>query len=395
MFEDNRCLLPFVSFFVRLTPKFSFFQRSWTIYTLTPKGRSALFDDSIPISLPVPEAVLEAERKEKARRQRVLAQLEESGVNLENLPQAEIETGDGEVIRALSKWNSYVLNMRKNGKVERAIELEELHTALEGWRAETAIKSRMAPGSVLAEHTLLALSYTIATMPTGMKMEESALVAAGVRTREMASLCRIVSNWVEKYQSLPKESDSSTENAHSGIDKMQLVPGKLVKGTVAWEFAVYKPVKKTGLASWESSYNRFVDGESPQTIALSPANGRPIQVQTVCGHIVQALLYGKPLDLHRLAQFLPPPTSSEWEMMQAAELSTGIDVCGNPVNCGADGGKFTKTEFLRPIMGDSFIDTPYNERDEGEKAKFGLWCDRLEWYLVLRRIGYQPTFGPP
>ena len=367
------------------------YSKSWTIYKMTNKGRSALFDDSIPIPLPVPESVLEAERKEKARRQRVLAQLEESGVKLGSLPQDELKTGDGEVIRALSKWNSYLANLRKNGKDQRVSQLEELLAALESWRAQTAIKFRMAPGSVLAEHTLLTIAYTVATLPPGMKMEESALVAAGVRTREMSSLCQTLTDWIDKYQGSLKDGNAAAEASGHGV--MQFQPG-LVKGTAAWEFAVYKPVKKTGLASWESSYNRFLEGESPQAIALSPANGRPIQVRTVCGHIIQALLYGKPVDLHRLAEFFPPPTSNEYAQMEAAELSTGINSCGNPLNCGVDGGKFAKTDFLRPIMGDHFIDTPYTERDEEDKVNFGSWCDRLEWYLTLRRIGHQPTFGP-
>lgn len=364
------------------------YSKSWTIYKLTDKGRSALFDDSIAIPLPVPEFVLEAERKEKARRAKVLKDLEESGVKLENLPQEELKTGDGEVIRALSKWNSYLANLRKNGKDERVSQLEQLLSALESWRAQTAIKFRMAPGSVLAEHTLVAIAYTVATLPPGMKMEESAFVAAGVRTRELSSLCLAVSDWVDKYQASPKDGIASAETA--GLTKMQFQPG-LVTGT-AWEFAVYKPVKKTGLASWESSYNRFLAGESPQTIALSPVNGRPIQVRTVCVHIIQALLYGKPVDLHRLAQFFPPPNSDEHAQMEAAEVSTGVDSCGNPLNCGVDGGKFAKTDFLRPIMGDHFIDTPYTERDEEDKTKFSLWCDRLEWYTTLKRIGYQPAF---
>jgi hypothetical protein len=51
------------------------------------------------------------------------------------------------------------------------------------------------------------------------------------------------------------------------------------------------------------------------------------------------------------------------------------------------------TEFLRPIMGDAFVDTPYSERTDAEKATFGHWCDKLKWYMALRRVNYEPSFS--
>ena len=360
---------------------------------MTAKGKTALSDKSSVIKLPVPESVREAERLEKARREKVMAQLQERGVQLDKLPEQEVEAGDGEVIRAFSKWTSYVDTLRKNGKEERAMQLEKLLQAIETWRAETAIKQRMAPSTVLAEHTLLKIAYATVTMPPGMKLSESDLMAAGVRTREIGTLCEVLRRWVEENQPMARDNrdadDAVTEkNAHC----MQLEPGKLVKGVKAWEYAVYKPNKKTGLASWESSYNRFSEGESPQAIAISPSNGRPIQVKTVCGHIMQALLYGKAVDLHRLAEFAPPPTANEWEQMQAAEQSAGVDVSGDPVSSGG-GGKVAKVDLLRPILGDAIVDLPFDQRSEDDKSKLGHWYDCLEWYMTLKRIGYEPTFA--
>ena len=109
--------------------------------------------------------------------------------------------------------------------------------------------------------------------------------------------------------------------------------------------------------------------------------------------LLEMFLRLREVDLHRLANFLPPPTASEWEQLAAAEISVDVDVTGNPVNCGVGGAKLTKTEVLRPIMGDAFTDTPYNERAEDEKETFGKWCDALEWYMNLKRIGYTPEFS--
>mgnify|MGYP003867650937 CR=1 FL=1 len=355
-------------------------------YSLTPKGKTALTDKSVSIILPVPESILEAERVEKARRERVLAQLEKSGVQLDKLPEEELQTGDGEVIRALSKWKSYLAIMQRNGKKERIKQLESLLAGVQKWREEAAEKLHMAPSTVLAEHTLFTLAYTAGTMPAGTTLVEADLMAAGVRTRAMDSLCQMISEWVDKHQQSASESNGDGSS-------MRLIPGDIVKGPKPWEYAVCKPIKKTGLASWESSYNRFSQGESPLTIALSPANGRPIQVATVCKHVMQALLYGKGVDLHRLAQFLPPPTSSEWDQLLAAEEETKMDPSKNPNSCTPEGDKFTMTGLLKPIMGDDFFAKSYEERSDEEKAEYGKWCNHLEWYMTLRRIGHTVTFG--
>lgn len=158
---------------------------------VTPEGRKALYDRSVPIKLPVPEAILAVERKETARQERVLAKLKENGVQIEKLPQEEIETGDGDVIRAHSKWQSYLETMRRNGKEDRVSQLEELLAEVEKWRAETAINQRMAPGSVLAPHTLLTLCYAAATLPSGLTMSKEDLIAAGV-SRKGKTKCILV-----------------------------------------------------------------------------------------------------------------------------------------------------------------------------------------------------------
>lgn len=70
-----------------------------------------------------------------------------------------------------------------------------------------------------------------------------------------------------------------------------------------------------------------------------------------------------------------------------------MNVAGDPATSGVNGDKFTLTEFLRPIMGDAFVDTPYSERTDEDKATFGRWCKLLKWYMAFRRVGYTPTFS--
>jgi RecQ family ATP-dependent DNA helicase len=360
------------------------FQRSWTVYTVTHQGHTALRDGSA-ITLPVPESVRELEVKEEEKRQRVLAKLEENGIQIDKLPQEEVEKGDGEVIRAYSKWHSYMESAQRAGKLERIPQLEALITVIEKWRSETAIKYRMAPGTVLAEHTLVSIAYTAASMMPGMKIDTPSLVAAGVRSKELDSLTDALGQWVDEVQ--PAVAGS---NDHSNNNRMILAH---INPSNGWQHAAYKPVKKTGLATWESSYNRFANGESPPTIAMAPASGKPIQVATVVSHILDGITHGRAVDVERLAKFLPPPNKGEWEQFRMAEESTNIDVTADPNTSGINGEKFSMTEFLRPIMGDEFVDTPFTERSQPDKDKFGHLCNRLKWYMALRRVGYEPPFS--
>jgi superfamily II DNA helicase RecQ len=361
------------------------YDRTWTTYTLSAQGGHAL-SQSLPILLPVPESVRQIEQQEEEKRQKVLAQLEQHGIKRDKLPQDEVEKGDGEVIRAYTKWYSYLENLKKSGRDEPVAQLESLVSVIENWRSETAIKQRMAPASVLAEHTLVSIAYIVATLPPGLKLQSESLEAAGVRTREIGALVVQLGDWVDLVQPAPA-AGSSKHNAGAPMVLSEISTNK------KWEHAVYKPHKKTGVTVWEASYNRFLEGESPQTIAMSPENGKqPIQVRTVVGHILDAIVQGKRVDLRRLVEFVPAPTQSEWDKLREAEVTTGMDVTGDPNCSGKNGEKFTLTEFLRPIIGDSFVDMPYTERSNADKETFGMWCDLLKWYMALRRAGYEPTF---
>jgi hypothetical protein len=327
------------------------------------------------------------ERKEEEKRQRILQQLDKAGVKIDQLPKEEVESGDGEVIRAFSKWHGHLETLRKNNREDRIVQLENLLTSIEVWRMDVASKYRMAPAAVLAEHTMVSMAYSIASMKPGLKAEREALISAGVRTRELDSLVAALNEWVAEVQ--PGSGDEAT----IGNDAPMLFPEVPFAPEKPWEYAVYKPIKKYGIAVWESSHQRFLDGEHPQAIAMSPANGRPIQMNTVVGHILDGLTQGRPTPLNRLAQFLPAPTKSEWEKLKEAEATTGMSVCGDPNTSGLGGSKFTINEFLRPIMGDVVVDTPYTDRTEEDKVKHGQWCDKLKWYMALRRVGYEAIFS--
>ena len=71
---------------------------TYTVYSLTSKGSSSVWDETVQIVLPVPDSIRESERQQEMRRQRVLQQLEAKGIKRESLPQQEVETGDGGIV---------------------------------------------------------------------------------------------------------------------------------------------------------------------------------------------------------------------------------------------------------------------------------------------------------
>ena len=370
------------------------YTRTWTVFHLTPLGTSALADTNIPIVLPVPESIRDGERQEEARRSRVLQQLQDNGVVLDKLPQKEIEAGDGEVIRAYLTWNRRLDSLRKNENYQRLSQVEELVQLLEEWRSDAATKLQMAPASVLAEHVLYSVAYTAQSLPVGMSMTVNDLEQAGARNREIQSLADVINSWLDRYQ----QHDSSAATSGTLKDPVILLPrGLTTAPNGMWTFSVYKPNKKTGLASWESSYIRFTKGESPTSIAMSPETGRALTVTTVLGHVQEAFLQGRPVDLHRLGTYTANslPTKSEWIQLEDAESEMGMNVAGDPTTSGLEGGKYTMTDLLRPIMGAEFSEKAYDQRTTEEKQRFGRWCEALKWYQLLRRSGITPAFESP
>jgi len=217
------------------------------------------------------------------------------------------------------------------------------------------------------------------------------LLAAGVRSGGIDVLVITINDWIDENKGdlATKPEPGADSNGESSI---MLLPDTAFQPEKPWEFFVYRPQKKTGLASWESSYNRFTAGEHPQTIAISPISGRPIQVNTVIGHIFDGILSGLKVDLRRLSTLSTPPTKSHWDALSCLEVETDINVVGDPKTSGKNGEIVRMSDFLAPIMGEEFVAKDFNDRTLEEKAKFGEWCQYFKWYSSLRRIGFTPSF---
>eukprot|EP00593_Proboscia_inermis_P001079 CAMPEP_0171296978 /NCGR_PEP_ID=MMETSP0816-20121228/5717_1 /TAXON_ID=420281 /ORGANISM="Proboscia inermis, Strain CCAP1064/1" /LENGTH=495 /DNA_ID=CAMNT_0011770891 /DNA_START=37 /DNA_END=1524 /DNA_ORIENTATION=- len=361
----------------------SSYQSTWTVYDITSKGQNVVQSSQgstgSQVMLPVPSA-LRALEEEAARKQaELLSKLEKTGVDIKSIPKKELDAGDGEVLRAHKRWVNHLESLRNAGKVDRLEQLEDLKSRIENWRLESAALYKMAPSTVMPEHLLVKVAYSTASSPT--PIEAASLHASGVRSSGVEDLTRILAEWCKETNSVSAAGRTSNDNV-----KMTFPEGdNAFTPAQQWHLAEYKPNKKTGVASWESSYTRFVDGEHPQTIAINSKSGKPIQVNTVIGHILEGLALGRPVPLARLANVSTPPNQSEWDELANVETSNAeMDVVKS---------KVPMAEYLRPIMGDMFIDTPYDERDEEDVLKYRNWCHLLKWYQSLRRADYIPVFG--
>jgi superfamily II DNA helicase RecQ len=356
------------------------YERAWTTYQLSKLGQEALHQ-SLPILLPVSESVRQIEKQEEQKRQEFLLELQSNGIDLERIPAHEIEQGEGEVINAYMKWKKFVSSLQNSGRLDRCNDVNKLIQIIERWRSDAAVKFRVAPGSVLAEHSIFQIAYTLATMPPGLKLEAKTLESIGVRSRDLHTLINSLDSWVDVAQ--PKKTDLcvGTDSNDAPMVLGEVFPKE------SWPFVATN--KKSTAMVWEQYYARFNNGESPQSISANPggrSGGRPIQVATVVSHILDALVRGKKVDLRRLEQYLAVPTRKEWEQLQQAEISTGMDVTGK------NGGKFLMKDLLRPIVGSAVTDTLPSARSESDQTLYAMWCDKLKLYLSFRRIGYDPTF---
>lgn len=355
--------------------------RTWSVHSLTSKGLHALLDESSPIILPIPSGIREVERLKEERFQKQLVQLEQKGIPRSKIPREEIEKSDGPVFQAYSKWHSY-LDMLTRGE-RPTIHLEKLVKIIETWRSETAVALRLAPVSVLAEHLVVSIAYVTAT--STVAIDEATLSSIGVRVKEKSVLVDSLGSWQEANK-------PSAEEQLKSKDSPKMILHDLVPSS-PWQFVVYKQVKKTGLATWEASYERYCKGETPHAIAMSQSSGKPIQTSTVVGHLLEALTHGRTItDASILGQFCKTPTKQEWERLENAETIADIDVCGDPATSGKNGEKFTMTDLIRPIVGDSVFDIPYADRSEEQNSELGKWYDGVKWYLAMKRSGITPDF---
>jgi RecQ family ATP-dependent DNA helicase len=109
---------------------------SYTAYRLTVKGRKLLTSDTAaPILLPVPGAIRRIEEQQAAAAAGRREELVRAGVNLDSIPQAELDAGEGPIVRAELNWIRKIAGYRQRQQHEMAAKLEALLDQILTWRA--------------------------------------------------------------------------------------------------------------------------------------------------------------------------------------------------------------------------------------------------------------------
>lgn len=354
------------------------YKSTWTTYDTTIKGKKHISDPLSIVQMPVPSGIKMLEEEAEKKRLALIATLKDSGVDLATIPTKEIEAGD--VIKSYKFWIMHLENQKKRGKHEWVEKLQDLYSLIDRWRLSAANKFKMAPADVMPEHLIAKVAYTSAT--SQVPMTEEILGAVGVRSGAIVELAMVIQEWAHVNASAANASDKQVGQ----VRNMIICKGQIFSPSQPWPLARIPMMKKNGkLSPWESSYTRFMNGEQPQSIAVTAIGGKPIQVRTVVGHILDALTFGKPVALDRLAAATLLPTYEAWTTLQQIESSGGpeMDVEKNDVKM---------SDMLAPLMGEKFMETPYQERREEDSSKYSTWCDMLRIYMAFRRSGYIPCF---
>jgi hypothetical protein len=336
-------------------------------YDLTQKGRSVL--EAGPIFLPIPAFIRDISMKTIAKNHPRITFLENAGVNNLEIPLYELEVDDGEIMRSLETWCRYRENLMIYGKKDLLISLDDLQMRIESWRSDMALQIHIAPSIIMAKHLLFSVAYMTAALPMNVHIDHDALVTAGLRMGNMESLIENLNQWLAETYTL-------RQDAKGNSDRSIPVPDEPLQPS--------KPWKRQANKKWKKSYDRFIAGEDPRTIAITQSDGKPIQAATVVSHLLTALTNGHPLALKRVTEVSPLPTVAEWNLLALCESRTKIDVCRN-----VNDSHFPMTEFLVPILGNAFALKKISERTQDEKEKLSKYIKLVTWYIALRRIGYK------
>mmetsp|Transcript_48223 Transcript_48223/g.40819 ORF Transcript_48223/g.40819 Transcript_48223/m.40819 type:complete len:199 (+) Transcript_48223:3-599(+) len=164
-----------------------------------------------------------------------------------------------------------------------------------------------------------------------------------------------------------------------------VVPEGDFTGDKSWIHAVYKVSKSGKLPNWEASYQKFAAGQHPQAIAMDQESGKPIQASTVVGHVLEALLHKRPVNLRRLIETggAGLPNEHEWSRIEEAALQLGMDV--------ANTAQLNLKDTMLAASGR--IEKPMDQKTAEDKAIEAAWYDRLRWYVAFKRAGVPVRFG--
>lgn len=359
------------------------FGNSFDVYEITALGESSR-QGKCEMRLPVPIAIRQHEEEERLKVEARAAEIEKAGFDVKCIPKKHLEDENDPLLWYIRKMQ-YLRNSGKEHLIKQADNHEELRKRVIAWRDAAAQRLRMAPADVVAEHVAASIAYS---KPTTV----DALRAAGVRIVGAEELATLVAT--AKQELFPAGNEelagaTGAGEAEAGGTK-RAAAMKLPTGLWApkkWSGAVYKPGKGGAKPPWEVSYDRFMNGEGIQAIAIQQAKGKPIQATTVASHLLTAIQQGRPVDLRRMATECgtdsPLPDEAAWNKMEQAVAESGSD---------PQSPDFKAKDLLRGILGEA-VDKEFGTKSDVEKSQESAWYGRIRWFEALKRGGFVPSFG--
>eukprot|EP01062_Namystynia_karyoxenos_P084590 TRINITY_DN99_c0_g2_i2.p1 TRINITY_DN99_c0_g2~~TRINITY_DN99_c0_g2_i2.p1 ORF type:complete len:959 (+),score=244.40 TRINITY_DN99_c0_g2_i2:164-2878(+) len=340
------------------------FHRSWDIYKITPAGKQVLADGS-PVVLPVSADVRREEEEQKKAAKAARKELEAAGVPRRKLPSEKAIISEDPAAKMLLTWERKLQTYKQQGREADAQRMEDLYNDITEWRDATAVRLRMAPASVLAEHIMMRIAFVRPRTVEGLS-------DAGVRVTGAEQLLDII----DKHY--PRRDTTDAGN----IQRM-ILPSGWWQPEGPWPLAA--PLKAHSSGSvWERSYERWVAGESVEGIAMNQDSGAPKLPVTVVGHIFSALIFGKAVDFGRLP--VDFPSKAQWDAMENAAEMAGLD----PVTQ-AD---LSRKDILRGVLGNG-VDEERAHKSGAQKFTEMEWYRRVDLWLLLKRVGCPVTFADP
>lgn len=363
------------------------FQRTFEVYAITAKGKEWCMSQS-EIRLPVPQALRQHEEEERRKAEKRIQELESQGVDTKKIPKAELDSGEGETVKALLAWTRRLTLWKEQGKTNLVQAMEELLKRILAWRDGVAQKLRIAPTAALSEPLTRNIAYS---MPTSVE----ALRAAGVRIAGVEDLATLMQTSVKELfpkmdlgqlEAAAGVAPQASQSAGGNSAAPMRFPAGPWTAPMKWEKAMYKVAKNGKLPAWEEYYNRWARGEHPQAIAMNPPSGKAVKVSTVFGHVMTAMTFAKPVDLGLLAQQVEdsrPPTQQEWEKIEEGAAIRAMNV---------DGDDYRGKEVLCGILGEENVNREPTQKSESDKALEEYWYGRIRWWEALKRVRFPVTF---
>jgi hypothetical protein len=350
-------------------------------YSLTERGRQVLRASAdAEIRLPVTAALRQREELDAQQRERYCQQLQP------HIAPEQLQTMDLKHMRIYVQWIQLMAEAVTEDAA-RAEALESLEQLLVRWR-DSKFSSPGTP-EMISNAGLLQVAHFVGTELPGevisLEKLRSILVASSPMNIQdinapMELLQERLAQWVQKHQPPMK---------HSELDAPMVLAR--VPTHPPWPYAhAFSFVEYRCSLTWEATYKSYRRKPRAAEDLARPQN---VPASVVRLHLFDALLHGRAVHLQHIGR-TPIPRQQEWLKLRQAERRLHIQVTGDPETAGPHGGPLKLYDLIRPIVGDFLLDMMPGERSEIDRAMLQGWCNRVQWYLALRRAGYTPRFAP-